>query len=75
MGAFAAQLVYNAAILRDQNLGAMMSRFVSAPSPLDASVPGWSAARASANVSADADWGTQYQLGLRLVDLIEKANR
>jgi hypothetical protein len=75
MGAFAAQLVYNAAILRDQNLGAMMSRFVSAPSPLDASVPGWSAARASANVSTDADWGTQYQLGLRLVDLIEKANR
>jgi hypothetical protein len=75
MGAFAAQLVYNAAILRDQNIGAMMSRFVSAPSPLDASVPGWSAARVSANVSPDAGWGTQYQLGLRLVDLIEKANR
>jgi len=76
LGAFAAQLVYNAAILRDQNVGAGMVRFIAAESALDESVPGFSAGRAgAANASNGADWSAQYQLGLRLVDLIEKANR
>jgi hypothetical protein len=73
-GAFAAQLVYNAAILRDQDIGAGMLRFLAGGSALDESVPGLSAARAEANAFTGADWSAQYQLGVRLVDLIEKAN-
>ena len=72
LGGFAAQLVYDAAIVRRQNLGAMMSRFLADETALDTSIPGWSAERAAASAP---DWNAQYQHGLRLVDLTERANR
>ncbi len=74
LGAFAALLVYDAAILRDQNVGAKMSNFIADGSALDASVPGWSGARAAAKESAGGPCSAQYQNGVLLVDLIETAN-
>lgn len=75
LGAFAAQLVYNAAILRNQDVAAMMSSVLADGSELDASVPGWSRARAAAKASAQGPWSSQYQNGVLLVALIEKANQ
>lgn len=75
LGAFSAQLFYNAAILRDRKVGGGMARFIADGSALDGSVAGWSDARAAAGSLTDDDWNAQYQLGLRLVDLIAKANR
>jgi hypothetical protein len=75
LGAFSAQLFYNAAILRDRRIGGGMARFIADGSALDGSVAGWSDARAAASSLTDDDWNAQYQLGLRLVELIARANR
>jgi len=74
LGAFAAQLTYNAVILRDRGVATGMATVISQQSALDQSVAGWHEARLAANAPG-ADWAAQYQLGLRLVDLIQKANR
>ncbi len=70
-GAFSAQIVYNAAVLRDSKVGAMMSGFLAGADVLDGVVPGWREARAGGTSSTD--WKAQYRLGIQLVDLIEKA--
>ncbi len=73
-GSFAAQMMYNAAILRDANASSTFTRFLGAAGPLDTAVPGWTAARQSAGTVGATDWRTQYRLGMTLVGLIEKAN-
>lgn len=75
LGAFAAQLVFNSAVMRDHNVATMMSSVIAANTALDASVPGWRAARGTINDPTGTSWFTQYQNGVLLVDLIEKANR
>ena len=72
LGLLAAQLVYNAAVLRNRGTATGMANLLAEQPGLDASVAGWSEARRTA--SAGADWGTQYRLGVRLIDLIRKAN-
>jgi hypothetical protein len=72
LGLLAAQLVYNAAILRNRDTATAMANVLSEQPGLDASIAGWSEVRHTA--SAGAEWGAQYRLGLRLVDLIRKAN-
>lgn len=73
-GLFAAQLVYNAAVLRATRSGGMYLRNLGDGDTLDSAVPGWSAARVAAKGVAADDWAAQYQLGVRLVELIRKAN-
>jgi hypothetical protein len=73
LGAFAAQLTYNAVILRDRGVGTGMWTVISQQNALDQSIAGWHEARLAADAPG-ADWAAQYRLGLRLVNLIGKAN-
>jgi len=75
VGAFAAQMVYNAAILRDPGIARGMLAVVGSNAALDAAVPGWAAARAEASSISATAWSAQYALGVKLVDLIEKAGQ
>jgi hypothetical protein len=70
----ATQMGYNAAILRSSTTAAGLLRAVGGSAPLDAAVPGWSAARAGASAVGADDWAAQHAYSLRLVDLIRKAN-
>ena len=74
LGMLAAQMVYNAAILRDPRMGKTTVQLLGGEPALDAVVPGWGAARESSNGLRDDAWSAQYQLGLHLVDLIRSAN-
>jgi hypothetical protein len=74
LGAVAAQMVYNAAILRDPRMSDAVTRLLGTETALDAAVPGWSSARASAGGLAPTDWSGQYRAGLHLVRLIRSAN-
>ena len=74
LAAIAAQLAYNAAILRSPEHSAMMLRMLAISAPLDAPIPGWSAARGGAASIGASDWLAQRAYALRLVDLIQKAN-
>jgi hypothetical protein len=71
LGAFAAQMPYNAAVFRDADNAGMFLRILGSLDALD-SIPGLSKARAEANTIAPTDWLKQYALGVRLVDLIMK---
>ncbi len=72
--AAAAQLAYNAAILRSPDSSAGILRALAVSAPLDAAIPGWSAARADAASIGPSDWLAQHAYALRLVGLIQKAN-
>jgi hypothetical protein len=74
LGAVAAQMVYNAAILRDPRLSEGVVRLLRSEAALDAAAPGWGAARATAGGLAPTDWSGQYRAGLHLVKLIRSAN-
>jgi hypothetical protein len=75
LGVLAAQLVYNAAALRDTHMSGAALRALGTEAALDAAVPGWKSTRATAIGIAADDWGAQYQVGLRLIALIRSANR
>ena len=72
--AAAAQLAYNAAVLRSPESSSGLLRVIAASALLDAPIPGWSAARGEAAPIGASDWLAQHAYALRLVDLIEKAN-
>jgi len=72
--AAAAQLAYNAAVLRSPEASAEMLRVIAASASLDAVIPGWGATRAGAASVGATDWLAQHALSIRLVDLIQKAN-
>jgi hypothetical protein len=74
LAAAAAQLAYNAAILRSPENSAGILRVLAASAPLDAAIPGWAAARGGATSIGASDWLAQHAYALRLVDLIQKAN-
>jgi hypothetical protein len=74
LGSMAAQMVYNAAILRDPGMGSMATRLLQNDPALDGAVPGWSAARAEMTGLGAQDWSGQYRAGVKLVGLIQKAN-
>ena len=67
----AAQLPYNAMIVRDEKTAVALLGAVGRSDDLDA-IPGFASARAEARTLAPADWSAQYKLGLRLVDLLTK---
>jgi hypothetical protein len=73
-GSMTAQLVYNAAILRDPAMGRAALGIVAESAPLEAGVPGWAAARAQAAGVDPTDWSAQFHYGLHLVDLIVKGS-
>ncbi len=73
LGALAAQMVYNAAILRDPRMGNAAVHVLGTETGLDAAVPGWSAARDTAGGITADDWSAQYQVGLHLIALITGA--
>ena len=74
IAAAAAQLAYNAAILRAPDSSAGFLRAIAGTTILDTAIPGWSAARGEAAAIGPADWPAQHAYALRLVDLIQKAN-
>ncbi|HEV2643383.1 MAG TPA: hypothetical protein VGT98_11780, partial [Candidatus Elarobacter sp.] len=67
----AAQISYNANVLRDATTATALLNVLATAGDLDA-VPGFASARAEAATTAPADWTAQYKLGLRLVDLLTK---
>jgi hypothetical protein len=67
----AAQLPYNAMIVRDAKTATALLAVVASSDGLDA-IPGFAVARAEAKTTAPTDWAAQYKLGLRLVDLLTK---
>jgi hypothetical protein len=75
LGSAAAQLAYNAATTRSPDAARSLLLVLGMSNVLDDAIPGWQAARAGAAPIAPSDWLPQHALGVRLVDLIEKANR
>ena len=67
----AAQIPYNAMIVRDAQSATSLLGVVARSAELDA-IPGFAQARAEAATTGPADWAAQYKLGLRLVDLLTK---
>lgn len=74
IGSLAAQFVYNAAVFRDPRMSAAVIQLIGTETALDGAVPGWSAARSELKGIGATDWSAQYRAGVRLVDLIQKAN-
>ena len=75
LGSAAAQLAYNAAIVRSAESAGNLITVLAGSDALDAAVPGWKAERAAGASIGAADWPAQHAYALRLVDLIRKANR
>jgi hypothetical protein len=73
VAAAAAQMGYNAAILRDPKAAQSYIAVLSGFDVLDAAVPGFAAARAGAASLQPSDWTAQYRLSVKLVDLIVHA--
>ena len=71
VGFGAAQLSYNASVVRDAASSATLLRAVATASALD-SIPRFAQGRAEASGISAGDWKSQYHLGLRLVDVIMK---
>jgi hypothetical protein len=67
----AAQIPYNAMIVRDAKSATALLAVVASSDGLDV-IPGFAGARAEAKTTAPTDWAAQYKLGLRLVDLLTK---
>ncbi|HEY0383980.1 MAG TPA: hypothetical protein VGC72_17435 [Candidatus Elarobacter sp.] len=67
----AAQIPYNAMIVRDAKTAAALLGAVASSDALDA-IPGFASARAEAKALAPSDWAAQYKLGLRLVEILTK---
>jgi hypothetical protein len=74
VAAAAAQLGYNAAVLRSSDASTVLLQALGAPGPLDDAIPGWSAARGGAAAIGASDWAAQHAYSLLLVSLIERAN-
>jgi hypothetical protein len=74
LGSAAAQLAYNAAILRDPAQAGNFLTVLGGTSALDDVLPGWRAARPEAASIKPSDWLAQHAYAMRLVDLIQKAN-
>lgn len=67
----AAQIPYNAMIVRDEKAAVALLGVVGRSDEFDM-IPGFANARAEAKNLAPANWTAQYKLGLRLVDLLTK---
>jgi len=74
LGSAAAQLAYNAAVLRDPEQARNFLTVIGATGTLDPVVAGWREARVGAATVQPSDWPAQHALAMRLVDLIQKAN-
>jgi hypothetical protein len=73
LGLAAAQMTYNAAVYRDERLSSNVLHVLETGTALDGVIPGWKAERSMRQIPSN-DWAAQYQLGLRLVGLILRAN-
>jgi hypothetical protein len=75
LGSAAAQLAYNAANARSADTSRNVLTALAGSDVLDAVIPGWKAARADGASLGASDWLAQHAYALRLVELIQKANR
>jgi hypothetical protein len=75
LGSAAAQLAYNSAYARAADSSRNLLTVLAGSDVLDAAIPGWRTARADGASIGTSDWLAQHAYALRLVDLIQKANR
>ena len=75
LGSAATQLAYNATIPRSVESSRNLLTVLVGSDALDAAIPGWKTARPDGASIGSSDWPAQHAHALRLVDLIQKANR
>ena len=75
VGVALAQLAYASAITHSESLARSMLSVLASTPVIDDAVPGWAAARVQGSAIRSSDWVAQHAYAVRLVELVQKANR